>query len=343
MQSAFVTGATGFLGYEIARQLAERGVGVTALTRSGSLPGELATMGVRPVRGDLDSAAVLAQAMRDVDAVFHVAASVGMWRARWAESFRVNVLGTRAMIDAALAGGVGVFVHTSSASTIGKPPAAQRGEDVTVDETSAYNLEPLQMVYPHTKWLAELEVARGAERGLRTVITHPTAVFGPGDWKHNLLPLFRTAKRGASLVVPRGIRTTCDVRDVATAHRDLAERGRPGERYILGGECVSVRELFRRVARVVGGRAPLFTAPGGVFRALGSVMDVVADVTGRAPLLSWEMAVQSTFTARLSSEKAAHEIGYASRPLDESLRDAAAWYRSQGLLSRRRVDPIGIP
>ncbi len=332
MRTAFVTGATGFLGCEIARQLVERGFGVTALTRSGKLPGGLEALGVKPLCGDLDDSQTLAAALEDVDAVFHVAANVGMWRGRWAESFRANVIGTRTMVDAALAGRVGVFVFTSSAATIGKPPEAQRGVEVVVDESSDYNLESLQMVYPHTKWLSEQEVLRGASHGLATVTTHPAAVFGPGDWKHNLLPLFRAAKRGTTLAVPRGIRTTCDVRDVARAHIDLAERGRHGEHYILGGEAVSVRELMTRIARVVGGRRPLFTIPDSAILRVGSLMDAVAAVTGRPPLLSREMAIQSTFAARLSSEKAAREVGYASRPLDTSLRDAAAWYRDQGLL-----------
>jgi dihydroflavonol-4-reductase len=175
-------------------------------------------------------------------------------------------------------------------------------------------------------------VLRGAGEGLSAVIAHPTAVFGPGDWKHNLLPLFRAAKRGTALAVPRGIRTTCDVRDVARAHLALAERGRPGERYILGGESLSVRDLMTRIARVVGGRRPLFTLPDAAILRVGALMDAVAEATGRPPVLSREMALQSTFTARLSSDKAAREIGYASRPLGESLRDAAAWYRARGLM-----------
>lgn len=332
MRTAFVTGATGFVGCEIARQLVERGVRVTALTRTGALPGGLDAMGVQPLQGDLDDVRLLAGALEDVDAVFHVAASVVMWRGRWAESYRTNVLGTRTMVDAALAGRVGVFVLTSSASTIGKPLEAQRGVEVPVDELSEYNLEPLQMVYPHTKWLAEQEVLRGAGCGLSAIITHPTAVFGPGDWKHNLLPLFRAAKRGTALAVPRGIRTTCDVRDVARAHIELAERGRKGERYILGGESLTVRDLMTRIAGAVGGRRPLFTVPDRAILAAGALMDAVADLTGHAPPLSREMALQSTFTARLSSDKAAREVGYASRPLDASLRDAARWYRSRGLV-----------
>jgi dihydroflavonol-4-reductase len=332
MKAALVTGATGFLGSEIARQLAERGVGVVALSRSGSLPGDLQAIGVRAIRGDLDDTAALASAMRGVDAVFHVAADVGMWRRRWAESVRVNVLGTRNMVEAALAAGAPRFVLTSSGSTIGKPLGPRTGGVPVLDERSAYNLAPLQMVYPHTKWLGEQEALRGFERGLPVVVTHPCAIFGPRDWKLNVLPLFRAAKRGISAAAPGGLRTTCDVRDVARGHIEAAERGRPGERYILGGECVPVREIFRVIAEATGGRAPLFTLPDGLVRAVGAAMETIADITGRASALTWETALQSTFRVELSSAKAARELGYASRPLADSVRDAADWYRSQGLL-----------
>jgi dihydroflavonol-4-reductase len=329
---AFVTGATGFLGCAIARALADEGASVRALTRGGDLPDELLARGVEPVRGDLDDPAKLEAAMRGADAVFHVAASVEMWRKRWAEIQRVNVDGTRHMARAALRAGVPRFVFTSSGSTIGKP-WDRRGRDVvTLDEASAYNLAPLRMVYPHTKWLAEEEVRKAAADGLWAVITHPCAIFGPGDHKLNVLPLFRAPRTGAGLAAPGGHRTTCDVRDVAAAHLAAAARGRAGERYILGGEPLSVADLFRRIAAHAGGRGPIVTLPDAVVRAAGAALEALADRTGKPPALTWEMAVQSTFRVRLSSEKAARELGYASRPLDESLRDAVAWYRARGAL-----------
>ncbi len=134
---AFVTGATGFLGYEIARQLVARGATVRALTRTGKLPGELGAIGVEPVRGDLDDAGALERGLSGADAVFHVAASVSMWRKQWDDSARVNVTGTRAVVEAALAAGVTRFVHTSSASTIGKPAAVQAGRAAELGDTSA--------------------------------------------------------------------------------------------------------------------------------------------------------------------------------------------------------------
>jgi dihydroflavonol-4-reductase len=228
--------------------------------------------------------------------------------------------------------GVERLVFTSSASTIGKPLGATDGEPVTIDERDAYNLAPAGMVYPHTKWLAEQEVLRAAARGLDAVITHPTAVFGPWDWKQNVLRLFRAARSPASLVVPGGWRTVCDVRDVADGHIAAALRGRRGERYALGGEAMTVRELFALIARAAGGRAPAITLPAGLVKAIGRAGDAIGALRGREPALSEEMAIQATFCVKVSSAKAERELGYRSRPAAASIGDAAAWYRAEGLL-----------
>lgn len=328
-KTAFVTGGTGFLGYELIRQLLEREHRVLALSRNGSLPGNLPRENLEIVRGDLDDVGLLEKALRDVGVVYHVAANVQMWAKKWAESERANVDGTRNMVQAALKANVERFIFTSTGSTIGKP-YPPTNEIVTVDENSTYNFAPLKMVYPHTKWLAEQEVLRGKAEGLHTVITHPTAVFGPGDWKANVLPLFLATRTLAGMAVPNGIRTTCDVRDVATAHIVAAEKAPPGSRYILGGEILSVYELFTRVARAANGKPPRITLPDWAILGLSRLMESGASLTGRPPKLSYEMALQSTFRARLSSAKAAEELDYASRPLDESLRDMVQFYREQG-------------
>lgn len=331
-RSAFVTGATGFVGCEIARQLADAGARVVALSRSGRLPAELHERDVRCVQGDLQTPATLQAAMQGCDVAFHVAADVNMWPRRWAASVSTNVLGTRNVVAAALAAGVARMVFTSSAATIGKPLARHGRELVTLDERDEYNLHALQMVYPHTKWLAEQEVIRGIERGLDAVITHPAAVLGPGDWKHNTLPLFTAPRRRLCLAVPGGYRTTCDVRDVAAGHLAAAIQGRRGEHYLLGGECVSATELFGLIADEAGGAHPRFVLPDRVVIGLGRLLEVAADLTNHPPLLSWEMALQSTLRVRLSSAKAARDLGYASRPARESIRDAVTWFRSHGLL-----------
>ncbi len=330
---AFVTGATGFLGYALALALVEDGRHVRALTRSGSLPGELGERGVEPVKGDLSAQVALREAMKGTRWAFHVAADVNMWRHRWADSVKSNVDGTRNIAEASLAAGVERLVYTSSAATIGKGPA--RGattEPVTVDETTTYDLGHHQMVYPHTKWLGERAVHDAIVRGLDAVITHPTVILGPWDWKGNLLPMFTTALGRIPLPVPGGYRTVCDVRDVARAHVTAAERGGRGEHYILGGESLTVKQLFSSIGRAVGGAREYVEVPDALISTLGRAMDALSDFTDRRPLLSHEMAIQSTFRVRLSSAKARRELGYESRDLDSSLADAVAWYRSSGML-----------
>ncbi|MBW2458614.1 MAG: NAD-dependent epimerase/dehydratase family protein [Deltaproteobacteria bacterium] len=330
---AFVTGATGFLGYQIVEQLIAAEVAVRTLSRTGQLPGDLAVQGVEVVRGGLDDVELLTRAMAGCDVVFHVAADVSMWRRRWAASVATNVVGTRNMVAAALRAEVERFVFTSTAATIGKPLSQPAGSEPTVlDESHPYNLHALEMVYPHTKWLAEQEVEQGLRRGLHAITTHPAAVLGPGDWKHNTLPLFAAPRRGMALAVPGGFRTICDVRDVARGHLLAASQASPGEHYILGGEWMSVAELFALIAEEVGGLRPKLQIPDRVMLGLGRLLDGVAELTDRPPLVSWEMALQSTLRVGMSSAKAERELGYVSRPSRQSIRDGAEWFRSQGRL-----------
>ena len=242
------------------------------------------------------------------------------------------MIGTRNLVADAMRVGVGRLVHTSTAATSGKRFGRSAGEPVTVDERSAYNLHELAMVYPHTKWLAEQEVVRGIAQGLDAVMTYPAAIFGPRDWKHNTLPLLQAPKGKLGFAVPGGTRSICDVRDVAAAHLRAAEVAPAGERYILGGQCLSLAELLGLIAQLVDGSPPRFELPDGLVKALGTALDAVADVTGKPPLLTGEMATQSTFRVRLSSAKAEAQLGYRSRPAYESLRDAVAWFGQQGVL-----------
>ena len=132
------------------------------------------------------------------------------------------------------------------------------------------------------------------------------------------------------MAVPNGIRTTCDVRDVARAHLVAAAKAPAGRRYILGGECLSVRELFTRIAVAVDGKPPRVTLPNWAVMGVARMMEAAADLSGKAPKISYEMALQSTLRVRLSSQRAADELGYASRPLHESIADMARFYRERG-------------
>lgn len=332
--AAFVTGASGLLGYAIVQKLLARGARVRVLLRGATLPGGAdGAGGVEVITGDLGDRAALGRGIDGARLVFHVAADVRMYRANWAESVRTNVEGTRNVVEACLRVRPERLVFTSTAATLGRPLDHVRGEPVTIDESSPYGAMARQaMVYPHTKWLAEQEVLRALDAGLDAVSLHPTAVFGPGDWKGNLLPLFQATRGLTGFAVPAGWRTVCDVRDVADAHLAAALCAAPGERFALGGDSMSVRELFTMIAAVSGGRPPRAELPAGFVRVLGRVLEAIAAARGRAPLLSEEMALQSTLRVRVSSAKAERELGYRPRPARVSIADSAAWYRAHGLL-----------
>jgi dihydroflavonol-4-reductase len=253
----------------------------------------------------------------------------------WAAVHRTNVEGTRVLLEAAREAGVPRFVFTSSGSTLGKPLDKTSGPIVTIDEDSAYNFAELGWVYPHTKWLAEELVLAANDARCSTVVTHPTAIFGPWDWKHNLLPLFRAPHSALGLVSTGGARTVCDVRDVADGHLRAALHGRGGERYALAGEPVTVRALQTLIAEAVHGRAPMVELPPGLVHGVGRLADAVGTLRGKPALFSSEMAVQSALRVVVSSEKAIRELGYHCRPARESIADTAAWYVSEGLLPAR--------
>ncbi len=328
---AFVTGVTGFLGYAIARALRARGAEVVALVR-GTPPKEVTELGVEVVHGDLHDVPALDRGLARADVAFHVAADVRMSRSVWAEVHRTNVEGTRVVLDRAKHARVKRLVFTSSGSTLGKPLDATHGPVVTIDETNSYNFGHLGWVYPHTKWLAEELSLAAASPGFEVIVTHPTAIFGPWDFKHNLLPLFQANRGAAGLIATGGFRTVCDVRDVADGHLAAALRGRSGERYALAGEAMSVKSLLEHIARETSGRAPVVTLPAGIVRTLGRAAEAIGMLRDTKVRFTEEMAVQSCLRVAVSSRKAERELGYRSRPAAESIRDAAEWYRAQGLL-----------
>ncbi len=331
-EAAFVTGATGFLGSHVARQLAEAGVDVRVLARPGAKMDALEGVDVTVIEGGLEDEAALAKGMVGADWVFHVAASVNMWKNRWAMSHRVNVLGTRAMVQAALKSGVKRFVHTSTVSTIGKPLGSSDDDVVEVDEDTTYNLEEFSMTYPHTKWLAELEVKAGLAQGLAAVIIHPSMIVGPGDVNVNIGRYLMEAKKNRMVLAPDSWTNLCDVRDVAQGHILAAQKGGVGEHYILTAHAVPAREFYAACAELTGGMKPFFTLPTGVLLGLGRLMDAVGDLTGEEPLFTTEMAQQGSLKFRIRNDKAVRELGYTTRPWRDSLEDAHAWYHERGMI-----------
>jgi dihydroflavonol-4-reductase len=331
-ERALVTGATGFLGSAIVEALLDRGARVRVLARGDVLGPPLEGRDVEVVVGAMTDERVVERALGDVAYVFHVAADLRMFPAAYDEAYRANVTATRVLVEGAERAGVRRFVYTSSGSTLGKPRDAFDGPVRTIDETCAYNFDGLGWVYPPTKYLGEVEVLAACSRGLGAVITHPTAIFGPGDWKKNLLPLFRAPSKWYGRVATRGTRSVCDVRDVAEGHLRAAVLGRSGERYALSGELLSVSELMSAIAESVGGRGPSVALPAPLVLTLARASQTIAELRGRAPLFSREMAMQSCFRVWVSSAKAERELGYRSRPARQSIRDTADFYTARGWL-----------
>jgi dihydroflavonol-4-reductase len=310
---ALVTGATGFIGSHIVAALTAAGTEVRGFDR------ELPTS-CEGVVGDILDADALARAMRGCDAVFHLAAVYSFARARAREMEAVNVDGTRAVLDAAARAGVRRVVHTSSCATCG--PVAGR----PATEADAPPSWELAVPYKRTKLEGERLALAAARDGLDVVVVNPTTPVGPGD--RGPTP---TGKMVADVAHGRarayligGALNVVAVEDVAGGHLLAFDRGRAGERYLLGGENLSLREVFATVARAAGKRPPLIGVPWALAYAAARAGDAALRLVGREPSL---LVVDEVRLARLpmtfDDAKARGELGYASRPAREALAAAA--------------------
>ena len=258
-----VTGASGFIGSCLCRALTERGDEVVALHRSTSLLAGLEGLPVQRHVGDILDPASLAGALRDVEVVFHTAAPMRP-AANPQTATEAHVVGTRNVIQAACQAGVRRLVHTSSVAALGVPDAAPSRTPKNaplIDERHTWNYIPARWPYAFAKHSSELEVLRAVDAGLEAVIVNPSAVFGAGDWYRTERSLVAHMARGGLIPVIAGGLNTVHIDDVVAGHLAALERGIPGERYILGGENLTLAELLRITAEVVGRRPPRLKVP----------------------------------------------------------------------------------
>jgi len=324
-RTAFVTGATGFVGSNIARELLARGWRVIALHRRTSALDKLDGLDVQHVEGDVTDAASLSAALPDaVDAVFHGAASLSMWSGGNAQQTAINVGGTENMVAAALQRGARMFVHTSTISAYGR-------HDGPVTEATVSNAARSWINYEKSKWQAEQAVRSGIERGLRAVIINPCAVLGPGD-THGWAQLFFMIRDGKLKGIPPGRLTFNDVREVARAHVAAVDRGRPGQNYLLGGETASHEQLIRTMAELLGAELTARVLPALVLKAIARAAATVAAFTGRAPELTPEMAELVRRDVICASDLAEREIDYRPAPLRPCLQASLDWLRQRRLI-----------
>lgn len=325
-RTAYVTGSNGFLGINIIQQLLDDGWNVIALRRKTSNTRDLDRLSVTQVEGDvLDRASLERTLPEGVDALFHVAADTGMWSQLNARQNRINIEGTRNVVEAALAKQAKRLIHTSSIGAFG--PVFD--EEIT-EETPSRALHG-SINYYRSKYLAEQEVFKGVERGLDAVIMNPAQIIGPYDYHYN--PQFFTAiRQGKMLGVPRGVSVAGHVRDYARAHVTAVDKGRKGERYLLGGVSASFQDIFDTVGGILG-KPPSkrFVLPPLLLSSLALILDKVSQVTRREPMLTPEKVLLLNNVVRINCTKAERELGFSTCSLHEMFYDCYQWMQQAGV------------
>jgi nucleoside-diphosphate-sugar epimerase len=324
--SAFVTGATGFVGMNLARELAGNGWHVTALVRGTSSLEDIEDLGIELRYGDIIDAGSVMDAMPlKVDCVFHVAASTSIWSRNNGLQTRVNVDGTRNVMDAALTKGAGRMVHTSSFVVWGFPENLLTEESPRLDNGDWIN-------YIRTKRQAESLVIDAIDnRGLDAVIVNPAHVLGPGD-RRNWSRVIRLVNEGKLPGVPPGGGAFSDVREVAKAHIEAFHRGRSGHNYILGGEDTLFVDVVRMTGELLGKKVPKRASPAWLLKAVARLYVLKAALDGNEPDLTPEGAALVTRHIRCDSSKAQRELGYRFTPTRQLVEDTCAWMRGKGML-----------
>ncbi|MCO5052026.1 MAG: NAD-dependent epimerase/dehydratase family protein [Verrucomicrobiae bacterium] len=329
----FITGASGFVGGNLVHELVARGHQVRALLRPGSDQRGLAGAAFEIVTGDLGDRALLTQAMRDCDWCFHVAASYHLWLRDYAPMYAANVTGTRNVLEAAGEAGCSRIVYTSTVGCIGLP-RIQEGKIVPTDEATPVSAAQMSNHYKRSKWQAEVVARDLAAQGLPVVIVNPSAPIGPRDVKPT--PTGQVIVDFLNHAMPAFLDTGLNwvhVRDVAVGHILAAEKGRIGERYILGHADGNwtMREAFAVLEAISGVPAPRARIPYALALGAAYVAEAVSALTGKppkAPLGGVRMAKYKMF---FNPAKAIRELGLPQTPPRQALADAVAWFRAQGL------------
>ena len=323
MKPTLITGATGFIGWHVARHLLDQGAGVRVLARDAKRVRDLD--GVEIALGDLRDPASLQRAVAGCGVVYHVAADYRLWSKDPAELYESNVEGTRNLLDVSRAAGIERFVYTSTVGCIGIP------EGGVGDENTPIGLDEMAGAYKRSKFLAEQEALRFAREGFPVIIVNPTAPVGDHDVKPTptgriILDFLRG---GMPAYVDTGLNLV-DVRDTARGHVLACEHGTPGERYILGSENLTLAQIFQKLAELSGVPAPKHQIPYAVAYAAGVASTALAHLTGwepRAPLDGVRMARKKMFVTPV---KAVKELGFSAAPVEGALRRAVDWFRARG-------------
>jgi dihydroflavonol-4-reductase len=325
--AVLVTGASGFVGSAVARALLGARYPVRALVRASAPRANLTGLGIDIVEGDMLDRKAVARALSGMRYVVHTAADYRLWARDPAALYRTNVEGTRIVMESALLAGIERIVYTSSVATL-----ASRSNEEAADETLPLDAAATIGAYKRSKVAAErLVQTMIVHARLPAVIVNPSTPVGPRDGKPT--PTGRIIVEAASGRIPAFVDTGLNlvhVDDVATGHVAALERGRVGERYILGGENVLLVDMLRDIASLAGRPPPRLQLPRAPLYPLAALAEVIARFTGKEPLLTLDGLRMSRHRMFFTSEKAARELDFRARPYREGLRDALAWFRSAG-------------
>jgi dihydroflavonol-4-reductase len=326
--TTLLTGATGFVGAAVARRLLQGGAALRLLTRPNSDRRNIAGLPAEIVEGDLTDPASLKRAVAGCEAVYHVAADYRLWAPRPDELYRANVDGTLALIRAAAAAGAKRILYCSSVAVLGI-----HKDGTPSDEATPVTVDDMIGHYKRSKFLAEEAVRKAvAEEDAPVVIVNPSTPIGPRDIKPT--PTGRMVLDAARGKMPAYVDTGLNVvhvDDVAEGHVLAFEKGRIGERYVLGGDDMSLRDILGEIARLVGRKPPSVRLPRGPLFPLAALLERWARLTGgKEPLLTVDGLKMAGKKMFFSSAKAKRDLGYAPRPGVEALRDAVAWFKEAG-------------
>jgi dihydroflavonol-4-reductase len=324
---AFVTGATGFVGAHVARVLAEQGADLRLLVRSTSDLRNIEGLKADRVTGDLRSAPSLEKAISGCDVVFHVAADYRLWVKDPEQMYRANVEGTRALLEAARKNGVRRVVYTSSVATMGFT-----SNGTVADENSPVSLADMIGHYKRSKFMGEQVAMEAGRAGQDVVIVNPSTPIGEMDIKPT--PTGRIVvdflKKKFPAYVDTGLNLV-DATECARGHVLALDRGRRGERYILGGENLTLKQILDKLAAITGLPSPRVKVPYFMALATGVVDELVTGrLRGKEPRATIDAVRMGQKKMFVSSAKAEHELGWSIVPVDEGLRRATAWFRAKG-------------
>jgi dihydroflavonol-4-reductase len=324
---AFVTGATGFVGSHVARRLSAEGAELRLLMRSSSNPGNIEGIRADRIVGDLRDPAALEKAIAGCDTVFHVAADYRLWIRDPEQMYRSNVDGTRAVLEACRKNGVRRVVYTSSVATVG---FTSNGHPA--DEDSPVTLQNMIGHYKRSKFMAEKIAIAAGQSGMNVVVVNPTTPVGEQDIKPT--PTGRIIvdflKRKFPAYVDTGL-NLLDVAECARGHVAAMERGRPGERYILGGENLTLKQILDKLGSITGLPSPSVRVPYVLALATGVVDQVFTGyLRGREPRATIDAVRMGRKKMFVSSAKAERELGWQIVPVDDALRRAVEWFRREG-------------